>query len=343
MTFSGRFLYDMIDFASFQGLDRAALLDICGLPVEELYKEDCRVTAEVYNRVVETCIKWSGNEYFGLHLGEFLNLSAAGLISQITQTSRTVKEALEFCCEFASLGCRALPMELEERENDYRLSFTPDELWWQDSPVAVRQTVDGMVAFALREFHTLTRQLYFPVDIHYFGPAPSGAEEYQRVFNCPVRFEQEGFAVFFEKAQIELPILTSNYDLLRVLVAHAEEKVRQIQQDEGYYGIVRKSILHLVKPEFPSVQQVAANLNISTRTLQRRLQQEGHTYQQILDNLRREFAMKYLKNPDLSIKEIAYLLSYADATTFIRSFRRWTNQSPQQYREVHNFDQYPAN
>ncbi len=336
MTFSGRFVYHFIDFAAAQGVDRTSLLAHCSVPVEVLLREDYRVSAEVYNRVSERAVSLTGDAYFGLHLGEYLNLSAAGLISQITQTCRTIREALEYCCSFAALGCRALPMVLEERTADYRLRLIPDPLWWEASPVAVRQTVDGLVAFTLREFHTLTHQKYFPLDVHYPGPAPAGAEEYLRVFNCPVRFEQADFAIFFDKVQIELPELTSYYDLLRVLVAHAEEKVRQVESERGYHGIVRKSILHLVQPQFPSLAQVAANLNVSIRTLQRRLRAEGHTYQQILDELRREFALQYLKKPELSIKEIANLLSYADASAFIRSFRRWTQQSPRQYRSGHS-------
>ena len=104
---------------------------------------------DLYNRgmpsgEVHPAVSLTGDAYFGLHLGEYLNLSAAGLISQITQTCRTIREALEYCCSFAALGCRALPMVLEERTADYRLRLIPDPLWWEASPVAVRQTVAGL-------------------------------------------------------------------------------------------------------------------------------------------------------------------------------------------------------
>lgn len=332
MTFSGRFLLHIIEFAAMQGADRQFLLELTGHSPAELCEEDRRVSAEIYNRVIEEAVLRTGDALFGLHLGEQLNLSAAGLISQITQTSSTVKEALEHCCTFASLGCRALALTLVEEKEHFKLLLNPDLLWLNQSPESVRQTIDGYIAFSLREFHTLTRQKYFPLAIHYAAPQGLGTEEYFRVFNCDIRYNQKEYAIFFDKTQMRLPVITSNFDLLRVLVMHANQKLAIIQQEQGFYAAVKQSIVKLVKPDFPSLQQVAANLNISVRTLQRKLKEEGYTYKNILEELRKDFAFSYLQDPKLSINEIAYLLSYADATAFIRSFKRWTGQSPRQYR-----------
>ncbi len=334
MTFNGRFVLNMIEFAAMQGANRQELLELTNLKAEALSEEECKLDEAVYNNVVERIEKLTGDTFYGLHLGEQLNLSAAGLISQISQTSSTVKEALELCCEFASLGCRALPLVLTEEQERYKLSLSPDPLWLQNSPISVRHTIDGYVAFSLRQFHTLTRQKYFPLAIHYVGERIKGAEEYFRVFNCEVKFNQKEYALFFEKAQIHLPIVTSDYSLLRILVAHANEKVIAMQADAGFYAAVKKSIVNLVKPGFPTIQQVAANLNISVRTLQRKLKTEGHSFKELMENLRKDFAISYLKDPNLSINEIAYLLSYSYATAFIRSFRRWSGHSPKQYRQV---------
>lgn len=333
MTFSGRFVLNIIEFAAMGGANRQKMLELSGFSAEELCDEELRVSAEVYNSIIEKAEEATGDKRIGLHLGEQLNLSAAGLISQITQTSRTVKEALEYCCEFAGLGCRALSLKLIEEKEHFKLQLTPDPFWLKNSPKSVMHTIDGYIAFSLREFHTLTRQKYFPLAIHYALPKGEGAEECFRVFNCDVQFNQAEYAIFFDKSQINLPVVTSDFDLLRVLVNHATTKLASIQQQQGFYSTVKKSILNLVKPDFPSVAQVAANLNVSVRTLQRKLKEEGFTYKTLLEDLKKEFALGYLKDPKLSIKEIAYLLSYADSTAFIRSFKRWTGKSPQQYRQ----------
>ena len=101
-------------------------------------------------------------------------------------------------------------------------------------------------------------------------------------------------------------------------------------------GRVKLSIINLVRPEFPTIDHIAANLNMSVRTLQRRLSEEGASYKSVIDDLRKHFAIQYLKRDDLSIKEIAYLLDYTEPSSFIRSFKRWHEMSPTAYRKSIN-------
>ncbi|MEO1262834.1 MAG: helix-turn-helix transcriptional regulator [Bacteroidota bacterium] len=140
--------------------------------------------------------------------------------------------------------------------------------------------------------------------------------------------------IFLNKKHVAEPVITSDYDLLKILVSHAEKKLTSLQQEKGFSGIVRQSILNLVKPPFPKIEQVAANLNISIRTLQRRLKEEGMTYKNVMEGLKEQLAIDYLQKENLSIKEIAYLLDYAEASSFIRSFKRWKGKSPSEWRKT---------
>jgi AraC-like DNA-binding protein len=332
MTFSGRFLLSMIQFAVAKGADFESLISMTGHELDYLCLEDSRISSEVYNRVVEHCVIETEDPYFGLHAGEFLNLSAAGLIGQITQTSSNVKQALDYCCEFANLGCRALPMELKEVEEGYRLDFIPDKLWSAESPEATKQTIDGALAFTLREFHLLSLQQYYPLEVGLEFDRPEEAKEYERIFKCPIRFGQEVTYMVFKKEQVNAPVVTSNYRLLRTLVAFAEEKLRDLESQEGFYHHVRRHVMNMINPVFPTIEAVAANMNVSVRTLQRRLKTEHMTFKDVIESLKKELAFSYLKNDDLSIKEIADLLDYSDTSAFTRSFKKWTNRTPSAYR-----------
>ncbi|UZR97047.1 AraC family transcriptional regulator [Chondrinema litorale] len=334
MTFNGRFLLNLIEFAATQGALANELIVLSGFSKDVLCDESTKVTSEVYNTVVEKAVFLTKDEYFGLHAGEYLNLSAAGLVGQISQTSATVKQALDFCCEFASLGCRALPMKLEEDHADFKLAFEPDPIWKQESEISTKHTIDGALAFILREFHTLTLQKYYPLKIHFQFKKPANTREYERLFNCPLMYAQTETAIFFSRKHVMEPVVTSSFDLLRVLVKHAYEKLAEIEKENGFYQTVKKAVVNLVKPEFPTIEQVAANLNVSVRTLQRKLSDEGYTFKEIIEMLRKDFALSYIKNRDLSVGEIAYLLSYSDSSTFIRSFKRWTGKTPQAYRTI---------
>lgn len=332
MAFNGRFVLNTADFAGKQGADTAALIQASGQSAAMLASADCTVAREAYSKVVELAVDMTGDQCLGLHLGEGLGLSAAGLIGQITQTSSTVREALEYCCEFANLGCSELPMQLSRSGTYYKISLKRNSLWEQQSPIACRHTAEGVLAFTLRECEALTRSAHSPVAVHLPWENAAYEQEYQRVFGAPVRFQQGEFAILLHPNQVEAPIMTADYQLLRLLVAHAQEKSAQWQQQHGFSSIVRQSMIQLVRPEFPTIEQVAQHLNLSLRTLQRRLSAEGLTYKQLLEEVRKDFALSYLRKPELSVSEVAYLLGYADTSAFSRAFKRWLHISPQQWR-----------
>lgn len=331
MPFNGRFIASMIDFAGRQGANAVALSQIAG-GSDYLCLEDSTVDSDTYNRLVEQIQAETNDQFFGLHFGESMNMTAAGLVAQITQTSENILQALQYACDFAQLACSSLPMTLEERTDAWCLHMTPEPVWATNSPMAVRHTVEGYIVFTIKEFHELTRKKHFPLKIELPYAMPKDRSEYKRLFQCPMHFNQKGIAIYFDKQQMAEKVVTSDFRLLRILVAHAEERIEAIQRQGGFYEEVKTSVAHLIKPEFPTIEQVARHLNVSVRTLQRRLSDEGHTFKEIIEALRREFAFAYLKRPDLSINEIAYLLNYTDASAFIRSFRRWENQTPKAYR-----------
>lgn len=332
MTFSGRFVLGVIEYAALRGADRHLLIGISGIDVQQLAQEDTRLSSEVYNAVLEQIVTTTNDELFGLHLGEYMNLSASGIIGQITKTSSTVLEAMQYCCEFSSLGCRALPLELEEQDDKYVLSLSPDRAWSRESKQSVQQTIDGVIGFTIREFHALTLNKHYPVAVYLARDKPVDTSEHERIMKCPVKFGQRTNEVHFSKVHVQQPVITSDHDLLRVLVEHAERKVQQIDDKPNMYNDIRKVIVNMSEPQFPGIDEVARNMNTSVRTLQRRLGESGHTYKELVEELRQDMAYGYLQKPELTINEVAYLLNYADASAFIRSFKRWTGQTPLQYR-----------
>lgn len=334
MAFNGRFVLNIIHFAAQHGGDIKSLLALTGTNAEDLNTEECQLESLVYNQVINSCVAQTKDDFFGLHLGESLNLSAAGLVAQITQTSETVKQALQYACDFAQLACSSLPMVLNERANDYQLLMTPEPIWLSESKSAVQQTVEGTLVFTIREYHELTRKQHYPIEIHLPYSRPKSTSEYERLFQCPVHFDKNEIALFFQKGHLAEKIVTSDYQLLRVLVSHAQERLSQINIEKGFFEQVKASVASLIKPEFPSLEQVASHFNMSVRTLQRRLSDEGHNFKEIIETLRQEFAFSYLKKSELSISEIAYLLNYNDASGFIRSFKRWTGQTPNGWRKT---------
>jgi len=295
--------------------------------------EKLRVEAPVYNAVVRAALAKTADPYFGLHAGEHFNLGAAGLIAQITQTSTTMLEALQYCCEFSMLGCRAIPLTLKKTDDTYALRMKPDPLWQAQSPKTALHTLEGHLAFSLREYQQLVLGSQPPLRVHLTRDRPASVAEFERVFKAPLYFGQEEGALFFSARQLEAPVITSNYQLLRILVRHAEEQLAAVQQQTGTVYQVREAILQLMDFGLPSIEHVAANLHQSVRSLQRRLKAEGFTYQSITEDIRKALALSYLRQPNLSLTDIAALLDYSDSSTFSRSFKRWYGVAPRDWRE----------
>lgn len=331
MAFNGRFVVNIADFASRHVNAFDEIIALAGQPLEILCTEESTVDYKTYNRIMERAAELTNDDFFGLHAGENLNMSAAGLIGQITQSSETVLQALQYCCDFANLGCSSLPMIMNQEANTTKVVLIPDIDWAQDSSISLRHTAEGVLAFTVREYQTLTRDKYFPLRITLPWSPPNSIEEYRRILGCEIIFDQPDIAIVFQNEHVNEKIVTSDYKLLRILVDHAQEKTVDLGQKK-FYNIVKRSIVNLVKPEFPTIEQVASHLNVSVRTLQRKLQEDGHTFKELIEELRKEFALSYLKNPDLTISEIAYLLNYSEASAFNRSFKRWTGQTPKNYR-----------
>lgn len=332
MTFGARYIANIIQFAGQQGANQKDLSQLTNLTMNELNDETLRLDVSTYNAVLELALLQTKDKTFGLHIGEYLSLSAAGLIVQIAQSSETIRQAINFMIQFANLGCQALPFSLHENNNEIELRITPSDLWLTQSPESVRHTVDGIVVFTIRELHTLTHQKFHPIRIQFHYKQPNNLNEYERIFKSPIDFNHRYTSIFFNNRIFKEKVITSDFNLLKILVQHAELKLATIEQQSGFSTIVKQTILNLVKPEFPTIEQVAANLNLSVRTLQRRLKSEQQTYKSIINDLKQQFAMDYIKNPQLTVSEIAYLLDYSEVSAFSRSFKRWTGQTPNQFR-----------
>lgn len=334
MAFNGKFVVNLALFASSRGIEIGEILKGISPSLEDLSKEDCVITNAEYQTIIENALELTQDTHFGLHAGESLNLSAAGLIGQITQTCATVKEALEYCCEFANLGCSVLPMRLVETPVGYEVRITPDADWRASSETCFKHTLDGVMAFTIRELESLTLTKHAPLAIHLPWNEVTDPLEYQRVLGSKIEFNKEKITLFLSREHVEQHIINSDYHLLRILVAHAQERMERLEGEVGFKKVVKQSVLKLVKPDFPTLDQVANHLNMSARTLQRKLKSEGVTYKQMLHELRFELAKAYLKDPELSIKEISYLLNYAEPSVFIRSFKNLAGVTPNNYRKT---------
>ena len=163
--------------------------------------------------------------------------------------------------------------------------------------------------------------------------APLGPrDEYARLLGVPVQFEAATASAVFDDELLATPCRGHDPNLYRVVRAHAELLLERLPRDPSMRGQVRRLVLGVIAQGEPEMATVARTLGTSERSLQRRLQEEGTSFREVVDEARRELALGYLGDRRLAVSEVAYLLGYAEAGAFVRAFKRWTGRTPGEMR-----------
>jgi AraC-like DNA-binding protein len=173
----------------------------------------------------------------------------------------------------------------------------------------------------------------FPVRrVTFVHPAPPDTTEHERVFGCPVQFEATHTRMFIDRAAWDTPGTGAHPGVLKLLAQHAELLLQKLPRGPDLVERTRKAIGERLRGGDSSLESVARELGTSGRSLQRHLGELGFTYNALADEVRAATAQLYLRQPDIAIAEIAYLLGFADPTTFNRAFKRWTGLTPARAR-----------
>jgi AraC-like DNA-binding protein len=155
----------------------------------------------------------------------------------------------------------------------------------------------------------------------------------ERHFGCPVVFGASRNAMVFRIADAQRPFVTRNAELLGILAPQFEEELKQEGAKANFLERVRVAIQQKLTGQRPTIEDIADALHVSPRTLQRHLQDEGSSFQRVLEQARHQLARHYLNNSVLELNEAAYLLGYNDGNSFVRAFRTWEGVPPARWRE----------
>jgi AraC-like DNA-binding protein len=171
---------------------------------------------------------------------------------------------------------------------------------------------------------------------YFMHPRPHDITEYERTFvGGSLRFEAPWNGFVIPAAYLDLPIEGADPKLHAVIRQHAEALLEELPRAKTVSEDVRELIAHDLSGGAPSVVSVAHKLTMSPRTLSRRLESENTTFKQLVEDMRQRLALRYVAGSDLPLSEIAFLLGFSQSATFYRAFKRWTRQTPLEYRRAH--------
>jgi AraC-like DNA-binding protein len=157
----------------------------------------------------------------------------------------------------------------------------------------------------------------------------------ERSFGCKVDCGAARNTIIFRASDATAPFVTCNVELLDLLAPQFEEQLREQKEEDSFVALVRRAIQDRLTGQRPSMDLISEALHMSPRTLQRRLQETGSSFQRVLDEARHSMARYYLSNSVLELNEAAYLLGFEDSNSFGRAFRNWEGMPPSDWRETH--------
>jgi len=312
------------------GLDRAAILSQAGLDESELNEPDARIRVAKVLDIWRAMVAVREDPGLGIQIGSALRARDGGLVGYLMQHSHTLGAALERLVRFSHILDETAVPALEVRNGVAEYSVRP----LPELMSSLRRLADCDLAAVLAVARDITDRDLVPVEVHL--PYPRQDEDLSAhvdFFRCRLEFDRQHARLVFKASQMELPTHAADEGLMRYLEGYAEQVLETMVPQGSLSDRVERALWAGLKEGEVSLDWTASNLAISARTLQRRLRDDGTSFNELRDGFRREMATRLLAQPDLAIYEIALLLGYSELSTFYRAFRRWTGTSPRQHRE----------
>ena len=326
-TTSSSWALAIIDAMAVEDVDGRSLLAELGLDTSLLDDPDARIPQDQMTRLWQLAVTRSGNPAIGLNMAQVVRPGHFNVVGYALMSSRNLREGFARVVRYQRIIGEAAALDLQVRPDSYALvvSIHGDRL-----PVS-RHSHDAALAYTMAFCRWMSGRDIVPLKACFAYPRPADIGAYEALFRCPLEFDSGIYSLSFSREVMELPLATANPQLVRIHDRLATEYLARFE-DSRVSHQARQTLCRLLPQGEPKRQAVAGALHMSTRTLQRRLQEEGTSYQQLLDETRRELAQQYLVQPDLTLLEIGYLLGFADPSNFFRAFKRWFGMPPGQYR-----------
>lgn len=315
-------------------IDPSLFLNAFDLDLKTIDSTGFRISEQDLTALWKKAVALSGDEAFGLTAGAHVTPTSFNAITMSLWLCNTLKDGLDRLVRYTPIFTTSANAALVENSNDYQLDIEL-KVDKDNKPSVCHESFDAFISALI----TICRKRYgngfSPKELHLsrHEPCQQVKERYEQLFNCKVTYNNPAPYLVFTKESLDKELTAGNMQLFDLT-----EQAIMLCMNEMDFSSILGDIRTVLKKLLPggdiSVSNISQELGLSSRSLQRKLLEQGLNYRQVLDDYRRELAIVYIRQPALSQGEISYQLGFSAPSNFSRAFKNWTGISPGEYRNL---------
>lgn len=309
----------------------ASLPSMCrnlGITVTDLSRSDQVVDFKQAYSAWDVAVKATGDPLLGLHLGTSTTTSILGIVGHLMQSCATLEDAFKQVCEFGALATDMFRYSIKTKGDQTILVFSPATAWSRVSPATAKHAVDQAMAGCLNVFFLLTGNRVQPQSASFIMRQPSQRDQYTQVFGPHLTFDAGVNSLVFNASELKAPLPRFDRSLFATFKTLASKQMITRRATSSFRDIVLQRMRNEFAAQVPSLNVMAAHMNMSVRTFQRKLTAEKITYRDLYDQVSKEIALSLIASENTSIADASRLMGYSEPSAFRRAVKRWTNSTP---------------
>jgi AraC-like DNA-binding protein len=310
------------------GVTEEQIFAVSNLKKGHLENPDDRISVEKYVKLGRMLPELTQIPEIGLILGQRAVFESIGIVFQLAINCNTVRESLIHVTRYSNLGNEVFEAGFNEG-NEFAE--------WSEQCIISRYLCIPLIEFEscqkLRICKAVLGEDFRPIQIKFQHAPPDYVDKYHRVFQAPLLFNQEKSSIVFKKEYLNMPNPNPQPYVKEVLARHADTLQKEIEKNKLFQDTVRKIVLRHLESGSANLEVVAKELNVSSRSIYRKLRSENTSYKDLVSEVRKQLAQDYLREGSFSINDISFKLGFSEASCFHRAFKRWFSTNPGQYRQ----------
>ncbi len=326
-TTAAPWVLGMIDAIVRAGLDAHALCAEAGIDIDALVQPNAKCSTEKINLLWKLATQRSRNPAIALVAPEVVRPACFDVVGYAMMSAPSLHGALERLARYLRILSDATSVTLSRHGEEFHFTY---DVFSAGIPAPQQRFEFGLIT-CLSFFRWIAGREVRLHRVMLSAPAPRDLQPYRDAFRCPLQFAATSNTLVFSLGDLDFPLPTSNAMLSEMHDRFAGQQIESLAATRTT-DLARVVIIRRLPEGEPTRDQIASDLCLSARTMQRRFADEGRSFHDLLDEIRRELAERYMRQQKLSLSEAAYLLGFASQGNFTRAFKRWFDLAPRQYR-----------